>query len=299
MPPNRAAPAIPDGAYRASGQPPSRHRLIVPSAYAPASRTAPMPIPASSSGIGLRERIEPERRHDAGRAEELAVAEAERRGGHAGAGHERPRGPVPARPPRPAPAQRRGRRDQQQAVGDVAEHHPEHQHVTAPGQPGGVDVGVRDGAVGRDERAERALAGRPGHQGRRVGAPGPRQRDGGAADAGQPPARSPTWSAGTQPASAAAAVPANRGRRELAQLSLAGDQVVPAGPRQRVEIGRRGGQCGLRDLGRAGPPLRRSPARPPRVRPRRRRSPRPPRPRRRPASAASSRPGQPARCASS
>ena len=45
-------PAIPDGAYSADRQPPSRHRLITPSAYAPASRTAPTPAAASSSVTG-------------------------------------------------------------------------------------------------------------------------------------------------------------------------------------------------------------------------------------------------------
>ena len=43
---------MPDGAYSAAGQPPSRHRLIVPSAYAPASRIAPTPTAASSRVTG-------------------------------------------------------------------------------------------------------------------------------------------------------------------------------------------------------------------------------------------------------
>ena len=60
---------------------------------------------------------------------------------------------------------------------DVAEHHPEHDHVGDPGEHRRVDVGVRHGPVGlapaaSNERRSRLAA----QQGRRVDAAGARQR---------------------------------------------------------------------------------------------------------------------------
>ena len=47
-------------------------------------------------------------------------------------------------------------------MADVTEHHPEHHHIGQPGPHRGVDVVVRDGAVGAHQRREAAGKPRPG-----------------------------------------------------------------------------------------------------------------------------------------
>jgi hypothetical protein len=82
----------------------------------------------------------------------------------------------------------------------VAEHHAEHQHVRHPGQPDRIDVGVRNRAVGLDQRGQRAPQWPAGHERGRLYPRRVRKRDHGAADlghggrhGGHPVGRNPAW----------------------------------------------------------------------------------------------------------
>ena len=205
----------------------------------------------------MAERREPDRGHQAGRAEEFPVEQAERGRGQARAAHERPRRAEPARPAGPAGPQRGRGGDQQQALSRVAEHDPEHHHVAGPGQPGRVDIGVRDRPVRRDQRAERPPQLGAADQRRRLRARRVSQRHHGAAHLGQLPGQL-GQAIGGDPAGQRGGPGAGHRRRGVAlQLRLTGQQVVPAGPLQRVQVGRPGGQRGAGCLRRCAPGGRR------------------------------------------
>lgn len=103
----------------------------------------------------LLEGVEPECGHDSGRAEELAVEQAEKGAGSAARHDERPggsqRGQTTART-----AQEESQEHEDESLADVAEHHSEHEDEGDCGERRWIDVLVARSAVGLDEGPKRA-----------------------------------------------------------------------------------------------------------------------------------------------
>ena len=261
-----------------------------------ASRTPPTAT-AAQQRHGLVDGLEPERRHEAGGAEGLAVEEAEERRGETRGDRERPEplelGEAPADAPGESASAQRG---QQEPLPDVAEHHPEHEDERRPPRT----------ASGRRPRSAaprrcRPAGGTDAPPDGRAGASAARSRRAAAARRGR---RRPPRGARSSRSTSACGRPADEGGEAAVadapvgaalELDLAGEEVAPPEPLELRRVDGRGSDARAGDGRRRPPPARavaapraRLPRAPATCR-RARRRPRRPRSRARPAGGAPAR----------